>query len=276
MHTPLPIDVLPKKVVSLVPSMTESMYELGLGQWMVGCTDYCVYPSYGTEQLTKVGGPKNIKIDLIMDLKPDLIIANQEENRIEEIEILLNQGMAVWAAYPTSVRDSMDDLWGLAGLFQSDHAARVIRSLEDSLDWLKAVSEEGVTKSYFCPIWKSITNSGKTEWMVYNQNTYMNDLIFLFGGINVFGDRELESIKNEKRKRYPVVNAHQIIEARPELIILPDEPYRFGAQDQEELIAIFRESQNPIPRIIRVEGSLIMWHGTRLAKALNLLPEIFQ
>jgi len=262
MHTELPIDILPKKVVSLVPSMTETMFELGLGQWLVGCTEYCVYPREAVSHLPKLGGPKSLNTRLIIDLKPELIIANQEENRIEEIDILIEQGITVWGAYPTSVRDAMDDMWGLAGLFQSDHAARIIRSLEDSLDWLNASMAEASQRSYFCPIWKDTSESGGAQWMTFNQNTYMNDLLYLFGGVNVFSNNELENTKNEKQKRYPIVDVDQIVESHPEFIILPDDPYQFNSSDENELIDYFMVRQiKPLPKIIRLEGSLTCGMG---------------
>ena len=149
MHTPLPVETFPNRVVSLVPSMTESMFDLGLGNSMIGCTEYCVYPKGAVGPLEKIGGPKNINVDVVLSLKPDLVIANQEENRIEDVRILKDHGLMIWETYPISIRDSMNDLWALAGLFQSDHAGKIIRALEDSLDWLTASSEELPKVSYF-------------------------------------------------------------------------------------------------------------------------------
>ena len=132
MHTPLPEITTPKRVVSLVPSITESLYDLGLGQCLVGITDYCVYPRGLVDLIPKVGGPKTIDVERIVSLRPDLILANREENKKEEIEKLIGMGYPVWLAHPISVQDSFDDLRGLAGLFYSDSAMLMIRALEDS------------------------------------------------------------------------------------------------------------------------------------------------
>jgi iron complex transport system substrate-binding protein len=275
MHTPFPIEVLPERVISLVPSITESMFELGLGKWMVGCTDYCMYPKKDVESLAKVGGPKHINTDLIVQLNPALVLANREENSLEDITILEEQGIPVWGAFPLTVRDAMDDLWGLAGLFQSDHAARIVRSLEDSLDWLKASIEEQPKISYFCPIWKD-TFQGGPRWMTFNQATYMSDLLSLFGGINIFGDFQQNNTDDEKKKRYPMISMEQVLQKEPNLIILPDEPYRFSEQDRNSFLDIFQTSKcAPVPQVKLVEGAMIMWHGTRLARAFDCLPELF-
>jgi ABC-type Fe3+-hydroxamate transport system substrate-binding protein len=276
MHTPFPIEALPERVVSLVPSITETMYDLGFGKWMVGCTDYCVYPSAETSKLAKVGGPKKVNTDLIIQLAPALVLANQEENCLEDIVVLEQHGIPVWGAFPLSVRDAMDDLWGMVGLFQSDQAARIVRSFEDSLGWLLASTEEQMKLSYFCPIWKDKDAEGQTNWMTFNNETYMSDLLGLFGGSNVFGSYQLKNTHDEKKRRYPVVTDDQIIQAKPDLIILPDEPFLFTEADRQSLMDIYRTAQAGCPRIKMVQGATIMWHGTRLAKAFDSLPELFQ
>ena len=276
MHTPFPIETLPERVVSLVPSMTESMFELGLGSRVVGCTDCCVYPKNGVERLAKVGGPKNINTDLVIQMQPALVLANQEENNWEDIKALEEHGIPVWGAFPLSVRDAMDDLWGLAGLFQSDQAARIIRSLEDSLDWAMSSAINQVEISYFCPIWKEIKSDGEISWTTFNQNTYMGDLLSLFGGKNIFGEMQQGNTEDEKKKRYPIITDDQILGANPNMIILPDEPYLFADNDRQSILNIYPTSQTKqIPTIKMVKGETIMWYGTHIAKAFDILPQIF-
>ena len=183
----------------------------------------------------------------------------------------------IWETFPISVRDSMDDLWELAGLFHSEHAGRIIRSLEDSLDWLNASSEEIEKVSYFCPVWKQFNVAGKVQWMVFNKNTYMDDLLGKLGGKNIFANHQLENVNDEKKIRYPMIGEADLCALQPDVIILPDEPYSFDISDEQDLTQLFVDSKvGNIPKMIRVDGSLIMWHGTRLARSLNELQGVFQ
>jgi ABC-type Fe3+-hydroxamate transport system substrate-binding protein len=277
----------PKRVVSLMPSMTESMFDLGLGGALVGITDYCIYPASEVEKLPRVGGPKNPRIDEILALKPDLVLANWEENTYSSVESMRNSGLAVWVTLPKTVEESMDVLWTLANLFRS-HAARLrIQTLEVTLDWAISASEERKPFRYFCPIWYSHTQDSIPWWMTFNQDTYCDDLLRLLGGRNVFSERTYDRILDGETDpavlpvsldvglRYPRVNIEDILSSAPELILLPSEPYEFKEEDLVQFKQLFKGT----PAVdngclLQLDGTLIMWQGTRLAASLRELPAL--
>ena len=284
----------PERVVSLVPSMTESLFDLGLGASVVGVTDFCIYPAAGVAGLPRLGGPKTPDVEKILALQPDLILANQEENTPQSVEALEAAGLRVWVTFPQTVRQSLNVLWTLVGIYHSHQAAPRVQSLEVALDWVESAMFDQPTWRYFCPIWQHgwQTNLDESDerpwWMTFNQQTYMHDLLRLFGGQNVFAERQrqypldadLGLVQSqdpaERDTRYPRVTHSEIIRANPEVIILPSEPYTYKEADVEVLRRAFAETdavkQN---RIHLIDGSLLTWHGTRLGRALQELPAVF-
>lgn len=278
----------PQRVISLVPSMTESLFDLGCGQSVVGVTNYCSAPAQETARLPKVGGPKDARLDDILALRPDLVIANQEENSKELVEALVSAGIPVWLTFPMSVRESLDDLWDLTRLLPGNNAALRLRLLEDSYRWAELGLADRPRLRYFCPIWQESASDGTLWWMTFNQDTYSNNLLAVFGGENVFSQRKrlypLEANWNEaavedlasRDVRYPVVCARDVLAAMPEMILLPNEPFDFDDLPDEFWMNLF--SATPAVknrRIVHVEGSLITWCGTRLGRALAELPHVF-
>jgi ABC-type Fe3+-hydroxamate transport system substrate-binding protein len=279
----------PQRVVSLVPSMTESLFELGLGAALVGVTDYCAHPAEAVARLPRLGGPKNPRVEEILRLQPDLVLANWEENTRPAVEALEAAGVAVWVTFPRTVLESLDVLWKLAELFRSQEANIRLRTLELTLDWaISAVDERKVVR-YFCPIWQEQTQSDQPWWMTFNRQTYPSDLLLLIGGENVFAERErryplradlgLEAAQDpgERDRRYPRVTVEEVVAAQPEVILLPDEPFAFDAEHAGRIGALLRET--PAAKndcIFNIDGSLITWHGTRLARALRELPAVLE
>lgn len=279
----------PQRVVSLVPSMTESLFDLGLGERLVGVTDYCTRPAQGVARLPKLGGPKNPQIEAIVALQPDLVLANREENTPQAVRALADAGLAVWLTFPRTVAASLEMLWELAGLFQSQPARLGIQAMELSLDWTTAAAAERPPVRYFCPVWFEDPPDGNPWWMTFNQDTYCHDLLARLGGENVFAARQrryplaadlgLEPAQDpgERDTRYPRVTLPEILAARLEMILLPDEPFAFDAAQRariEILLADIPAVQNQ--RVYPLDGSLITWHGTRLALALRDLPALFE
>jgi ABC-type Fe3+-hydroxamate transport system substrate-binding protein len=284
-------EAAPGRVVSLVPSTTASLLDLGLGDALVGISDYCVYPKEQVSGLARVGGPKSIRVADIIALRPDLVIANREENDRQSIEALAEAGAMIWLTFPTSVQAAINDLWTLANLFRSNLAMQQVDFLERAVEWAGRAAAESAdcqpAKRYFCPIWQDRLESGERWWMTFNAQTYASDVLRILGGENSFGSRErrypLEadlgmSAAEEPGKRdlrYPHVGLPEIIAAAPDIILLPSEPYAYGERDGAELSAVF--AQTPAAqagRIYTIDGTLITWHGTRLARALEELPEI--
>ena len=277
----------PERVVSLVPSMTESLFDLGFGQAVVGITDYCIYPAGHVEGLPRLGGTKNPRVKEIIALKPDLVLANWEENTRRSVEALEAAGVRVWVTFPKTLRQSLDVLWILVGLFHSTLAAARLESLEVTLEWAQKAAQQRPPVRYFCPIWYEKTATGEPWWMTFNQQTYPHDLLQALGGVNVFAERErrypleadlgMERSKASKGRdtRYPRLGLDEIRAANIELILVPDEPFAFSEEHINEMKALLSDLRAiQEERIHQIDGSLITWHGTRLARALQVLPEI--
>jgi ABC-type hemin transport system substrate-binding protein len=247
-----------RRIVSLVPSLSEALFSLGLGERLVGVTDWCVHPAAGVAPLPKVGGTKNPSLERIRELTPDLVIANREENRERDVEKLRAEGFDVWVTYPRTVADGLALMREVAALGADPAvAAACIEPLEAAL---RGVSERRPAQPTrcFCPIWKD-------PWMAVGSDTYANDMIAVCGGANVFAFR--------KDRRYPIVSKDEIVESAPGVVLLPDEPYAFAERDVEELAEL------PIPaaqsaRIHRIDGTLISWYGPRIGRALSEIPSL--
>jgi ABC-type Fe3+-hydroxamate transport system substrate-binding protein len=271
-----------------VPSLTESLFDLGLGEVLVGITDFCAHPAEQVEGLPRVGGPKDPEIDAILDLRPDLVLANQEENTRKTVETLQASGLAVWVSFPCTVRAAIDVLWSLAELFRSPAATSRVQNLERTVDWVESAAAGKKPRSYFCPVWQGETGGGERWWMTFNQRTYMHDLLRLLGGENVFAERvrryplqadlglaEPED-PGERDTRYPRVTLSEILVAEPEAILLLSEPYAFDDFHAQEFSQLLVDT--PAVRGGRfhlLDGSLLTWHGTRLARALRELSGLF-
>lgn len=294
----------PQRVVSLVPSLTESMFDLGLGATIVGITDYCIHPADKLTGLPRLGGPKNPRLGEVLGLRPDLVLANQEENTRQAVEALQAAGVPVWVSFPQTVRQSLDLLWSLADVFHSPQAAVRLQTLEHAVQWAAEAARAERRQRYFCPIWYDHTGDGQPWWMTFNRFTYCHDLLDLLGGENIFAQRErryplsadlgkvaespsgapsghvIHSRSSEtlpdRDTRYPRVTLDEIRQADPELILLPDEPYVFGPAEQAELEALLPDcAAVRLGRVYIVDGSLVTWQGTRLGKALSTLLPLF-
>jgi ABC-type Fe3+-hydroxamate transport system substrate-binding protein len=281
-------DLPPRRVVSLVPSTTGSMIDLGLAGALVGITDYCPHPPNG-KTLPRLGGPKTPAIDSILALQPELIIANREENERESLEVLRAAGIPIWLTFPKTVKNAIEDLYLLAGLFRADMALGQVQVLETTAEWAELAAQEQRTFRFFCPIWEDVLESGERWWMTFNSATYANDVLRIFNGVNIFAGRyrrypleaDLGWSQAEEAggrdTRYPRVALSEILDAQPELILLPDEPYAYGATSEAEMRKYFRDTPaGQAGRVYVLDGSLITWPGTRLARALVELPFFFQ
>ncbi len=277
-----PVDRPPQRVVSLVPSITESLFDLTLGNRLVAITDYCVFPVEGVKHLPRIGGTKNPDIARIVELRPDLVIANQEENRKEDVAALRVARIPVWVTFPRTVSDTFNLLWNIMDVFDEPAMVPRVRLIEQTMDWVWRISEMRVEQEacrVFVPIWYE-------PLMTFNGDTYANDILRVCGAVNVFANRErlyplkadlglMEADANEKGRdvRYPRVTIEEVVDAQPDVILLPSEPFQFT----EEHIQIFAGLDIPAAknnRIVLVDGSLLTWHGTRIAYALNTLPDV--
>ena len=245
----------PRRIVSLVPSLTEALFELGLGGRLVGVTEWCAHPAQGVAPLAKVGGTKNPDIGAILALRPDLVIANREENRRSDVEQLESAGIHVWVTHPRTVRDGVELLGSLAELGAPEERRRaVVDPAEAALARAEQQRFERRVR-FVCPIWRD-------PWMVVGDDTYAHDLLTLCGGENVFA--------GVGQRRYPRVTLEEIEAASPELILLPDEPYAFGHRDAQELRALDVPAAQA-GHIHLIDGTLVSWYGPRILRAIDTL-----
>jgi ABC-type Fe3+-hydroxamate transport system substrate-binding protein len=246
---------LAERIVSLVPSLTEALFALGLGSRVVGVTDWCVHPAEALAKLPRVGGTKDADVEAIVRLRPGLVIANREENTRRTVAKLQAVGIPVWVTYPRSAAEGARLLRELAELGgRAAELASVVEPVEEAVERARA-SRPARPARVFCPIWKH-------PWMAVGADTYAHDLLELCGGRNVFG--------RPARRRYPRIREEEIVAASPEVILLPDEPYPFDDEDVAELARL------PIPaaaagRIHRVDGTLVTWYGPRILRAIEVL-----
>jgi len=276
-----PVSRPPQRVVSLVPSVTESLFDLNLGDRLVAITDYCIHPADKVASLPRIGGTKNPDVQRIIELKPDLVIANQEENRKEDVDRLLAARIPVWVTFPKTVADAFNLLWNIMHVFDEPVMVPRVRLIEQTMDWVWRISEKRLEDQpcrVFVPIWLD-------PLMTFNAETYASDLLRICGGINVFAERErlyplkadlgeqVPSSEPGRDTRYPRVTLDEVVAAQPDLILLPSEPFPF-TQSHLSLFAGLDIPAAHNNRIEFIDGSLLTWHGTRIAHALNVLPAL--
>jgi ABC-type hemin transport system substrate-binding protein len=276
----------PGRVVSLVPSITESIFSLGAGDCLVGATTYCDLPSDSVIQV--VGGPLTADAEAILALKPDLIMANQEENEKGLIGALTDAGLTVWLSFPRSVDDVIDFLWQVVKVFRvMEVGGARMKSLETIVEWRTRVMQQQPPTRVFCPIWQDQDPEAGLWWMTFNRDTYAHDLLLRCGGMNVFAERErryplgadldLEGAADpgERDVRYPRILPAEVESYQPEVILLPSEPYVFGESDKRRICELLANTPAVQQGSVHfVDGRLITWHGTLMARALSEIPEL--
>jgi ABC-type Fe3+-hydroxamate transport system substrate-binding protein len=246
----------PTRIVSLVPSITESLFALGLGPRVVGVTDWCVFPAEAVAGLPKLGGTKDPDVAAITALAPDLVIANREENTRRVVERLQGAGVRVWVTYPRTVREAVVLLRELAAL-GAPAAVEVVDAVEAAVAEAEAARPAAPVR-VFCPIWRD-------PWMSVGADTYAHDILALSGGANVFADHP--------GRRYPRVSLAEVEAAAPEVVLLPDEPYPFGPRDVEELGRLDTPAGRE-GRIHCIDGTWVSWYGPRIRPALAALRRL--
>jgi ABC-type Fe3+-hydroxamate transport system substrate-binding protein len=278
-----PVDYVPQRVVSLVPSVTESLFDLNIGSRVIGVTDYCTRPAEAVQRLPKLGGTKNPNVEAIIALRPDLVMMNQEENRKADADALQAAGVPIWVTHPNTVREALDLLWTIMDLFEEPSMVPRVRLIEITYEWTRGVTAEQTPRRVFVPIWRD-------PWMTFNRDTYIHDLLYTCGVVNVFADRERrypldadlgksEPLPDDDVRlkeldvRYPRITLDEVAAAQPEIVLLPDEPYVFTQADADEIARLdIPAAKNG--QIHLVDGSLLTWHGTRIAYALRDLPPL--
>jgi ABC-type Fe3+-hydroxamate transport system substrate-binding protein len=250
----------PRRIVSLVPSITETLCHLGLADQLVGVTAYCVAPRDVVRGKTRVGGEKDPDLAAIRALQPDLVVANIEENLREHVEALRGWGIPVWVTYPRTVAEGLAMVRELGHVTGSDRRAEaILADLEPLYARVRAASARRRPVPVFYPIWRQ-------PWMTISADTYIHDLLAICGAVNVFADQPA---------RYPTVTLDEVAARRPEVIVLPDEPFRFRRVHLEDFAPYVDVPAVRARRIHLVDGKPFSWHGPRVGEALCTVPALF-
>lgn len=223
------------RIVSLVPSSTETLIELGAD--VIACTRFCEQPN-----LLQVGGTKNPDVAAIVRLGADLVVMDREENRREDHDALTAAGCRVVASDVRSIADALevvDELAALSGV----GADAVVRTLAPPLS---------VSRTAFVPIWRR-------PWMTIGRQTY---------GASMLEHLGIELVATGSSESYPTVELDDVAELAPQLVLVPSEPYDFSDEHVAELRDRFTHA-----RIVRVDGKDLFWWGARTAGAINRLAE---
>ena len=241
MNRSVEIPSTPKRIISIVPSQTELLFDLGLNEEIIGITKFCIHPDNQFKQKLKIGGTKALNIKLIKELKPDLIIGNKEENERSQIEELM-QSFPVWMSDIANLTGAIDMINKLGVLIgKKPEAAELAESINSGFSQLN-IQPKGLKVAYL--IWRK-------PYIIAGNGTFINDMLQKCGFTNAF---DLD--------RYPEVFPAQIVEANPDVVFLSSEPYPFKDRHIAEFKALV-----PQANIQLVDGELFSWYGSRLLQA---------
>lgn len=240
LNTTIRLEHFPVRIVSLVPSQTELLYDLQLEEQVVGITKFCIHPDQWFQSKQRVGGTKNVHIEKVRELQPDLIIGNKEENTQADIE-LLREIAPVWMSDIDTLEQALEMIIEIGKLTnrisESEHIADVIRI---NFEHFRPTITRKWTCLYF--MWKD-------PYFTVGTNTFIHAMIEECGGINL-----------QTKPRYPEWDFSQSVS--PDVILLSTEPYPFN----ESHLAFFREKY-PTSTLLLADGEYFSWYGSRLEKA---------
>jgi ABC-type Fe3+-hydroxamate transport system substrate-binding protein len=235
----------PNRIISLVPSLTELLFDLGLGNHVVGRTRFCIHPKDQIQRVPIIGGTKNPRLDMIADLKPDLIIANKEENRKEDVDELEKMAEVMVTEIDTIEQAlfAIHDIGWTCGVPKK--AKELISNINKELD--RVPDEPVMTAAYF--IWRD-------PWMSVGHDTYIHSVLSHWNLENVFGDQS----------RYPKTTPEALSHKKPEIILLSSEPYPFKEKHIHE-VSLHCTGANTV----LVNGEWFSWYGSRMLHSFRQL-----
>ena len=243
------IPVAPKRIISLVPSQTELLHYYGLEREVVGITKFCIHPNEWFQSKTRIGGTKNINLEKVNSLKPDLIIGNKEENTKEDIE-QLEKIAPIWMSDINNLEDALEMIRSVGKITSTlDKASELIKNINT----LREQPETSKKLKAIYLIWNN-------PMMCVGKNTFIDSMISECGLINV--------IQNE---RYPEVSINDIKKIRPDVLLLSSEPYPFDVNHLNSF-----SKQLPGIKIKLVDGEMFSWYGSRLELSYAYFKELFK
>ncbi len=252
------IDGIPRRIVSLVPSITEALFFWGAGPRIAGVTHFCREPRDGVAEKVKVGGTKTVEVDRLLALRPDLVIASAEENDQEQVEAIIAAGIPVYITLPKTVEEAIEMLSVLGQMTGGgEKAQELVRQCRAALKEVRGKVEKRGRVTVFAPIWRG-------PWMTIGPGTYMYDLLFECGGEGIFPP---------EKGRYFHVSLEEVAALDPYVVLLPSEPFRFRPRHIGELAqAGIAAAQKG--RAYLVDGRYLCWYGPRIPMALHYVSDL--
>jgi ABC-type Fe3+-hydroxamate transport system substrate-binding protein len=233
------------RIVSLCPSLTELVYDLGLGDDLVGITKFCIHPADRVGAVEKVGGTKDPKVERIVELAPDVVLLNEEENRIEDAEALRAAGVPCHTSMPRDAAETADMVRAIgAAVERTSEAEAIARDIEERTARIVAEAEGARPVRWAYVIWRE-------PWMTVNADTFAHALLAQAGGVNVFAD---------EADRYPPFDPAELARRETELVLLCTEPFPFKPEHVAEVAEL--TGLHP-ERIMVADGEYLSWHGSR-------------
>ena len=236
----------PKRIICLVPSLTELLFDLGLDKEVVGITKFCIKPDLWFQSKNRVGGTKNVNFEKINELTPDLIIGNKEENSQSDIETL-EKKHTVWMSDINTYQEALIAIQEIATICNvSERGRKLVAEIEEKrINYTKTIdSKEKQTALYF--IWKS-------PYMVVGKHTYIDEMISILGFKNCYTGN-----------RYKELSKEDVANLKPNYIFLSSEPYPFKEKHRAEMQRLF-----PNSKVELVDGEVFSWYGSRLLHAFK-------
>ena len=233
------------RIVSLCPSLTELVFDLGRGDDLVGITKFCVHPADRVESVERVGGTKDPKVGRIFELAPDLVLMNEEENRSEDHRAFVEAGLRCSSSFPKDPQDAADMVREIADLLdRRDEGEAIAAEIERLAGEVRSRVRPDGTVRFAYLVWRE-------PWIAVGPDTFIDGMLRLAGGRNVVPPGSL---------RYPTVDLAGLGGLHPDLVMLSSEPFPF---QEKHRVEISRLAGLPPERVVRVDGELLSWHGSR-------------
>jgi ABC-type Fe3+-hydroxamate transport system substrate-binding protein len=252
-HTPV---IVAPRIVSLVPSLTELICELGLARFLVGRTGFCVHPRDTVRNIPKVGGTKNVNLARIRELQPSHLIVNIDENEKPTVDALARVVPHIIVTHPLAPRDNLDLYRLLGGIFHcAERATALCLQFTRVLDAVVAACRELPRQDVLYLIWRA-------PWMTVSRDTYISRTLALVGW---------DTLPAVCDKRYPEIELDAAMLATPDHILLSSEPYRFRERHLDEIRKLLPAQAQA--RVALIDGEMTSWYGSRAIRGLAYLKD---
>ena len=246
------------RIVSLCPSLTELVFDLGHGSELVGRTKFCIHPADRVGAVEKVGGTKNPKLSRIIDLAPDIVLLNEEENRREDAEALQAAGIRCHVSFPRTALDTAAMVRSIAAAIDaSAEGEHIARDIEARHQRVRRATERRMPVTFAYLIWRE-------PWMSVNADTFVSALLADAGGRNVFATRT---------DRYPTITPDELRAADPDVVLLSTEPFPFKPSYADELATLSGIARD---RMSIVDGEMLSWHGSRTPAGIDYAEKVIE